>query len=56
MTGKHERTARVRRETPYSVRLQHYNEEKDVMFLQYPNMTQSEKDEAIRRLAWKWRV
>lgn len=57
MTGKHEQASGVRKPTmPYAVRIQNYNAEKDAMFFNHPNMTQSEKDEAIRRLAWKWRV
>ena len=49
-------TARAIRAMPYAIRLHHYNEEKNVLFFRFRNMTQAEKDEATRDLARKWRV
>lgn len=49
-------TAQATRAMPYAIRLQHYNEEKNVRFSQFQNMTQAEKDAATRELARKWRV
>ena len=49
-------TARAIRAMPYVIRLQHYNEEKNVLFSKLQNMTQAEKDAATRDLARKWMV
>lgn len=49
-------TTRAIRAMPYAIRLHHYNEEKNVLFFRFQNMTQTEKDAATRELARKWKV
>lgn len=45
-----------RRVEPYERRLYNYNQEKQELFRKNPFLTPKERDEAIRKLANKWKI
>lgn len=52
MTMKNKRQTSM----PYQTRLYNYNQEKKKLFQQNPLLTPKERDEAVRKLADKWKI